>query len=245
MSIAVIDKTFTILEVLARTGRPLTLAELAEESRLPKPTVYRILKSVRDLGYVGQVERGGAYELSDRLATLREYGRDEAVRSKVLPIMQELHGAFDETVNLGFLEGAYVRYAHVLETTQALRWIVKPGARDLFSTTALGRAIVAQLPDEQQARLVTKACAVMPARKRRAARMQLERELAATRHRGCALEEEETVVGVACVAVSLAARGEPLAAISVSVPVHRFPAARRTALMAAMLAWRERAAASA
>jgi DNA-binding IclR family transcriptional regulator len=223
----------------------LTLAELAEESRLPKPTVYRILKSVRDLGYVVQVERGGAYQLSDRLATLREYGRDEAVRSKVLPMMQQLHVAFDETVNLGFLEGIYVRYAHVLETTQPLRWIVKPGARDLFSTTALGRAIVAQLPDEQQARLVAKACAAMPARGRRAVRVQLERELAATRQRGCALEEEETVVGVACVAVSLASQGEPLAAISVSVPVHRFPAAQRSALMSAMLAWRERPAASA
>ena len=245
MSIAVIDKTFTILEVLARTGRPLTLAELAEESRLPKPTVYRILKSVRDLGYVDQAARGGAYELSARLATLREYGRDEAVRSKVLPLMNRLHAAFDETVNLGFLEGIYVRYAHVLETTQALRWIVKPGARDRFHTTALGRAIVAHLPEEQQARLVTKACGTMPTRGRRAARARLERELAATRARGFALEEEETVVGVACVAVPLAPLGEPLAAVSVSVPVHRFPAAQRAALIAAMLAGRERPAASA
>jgi DNA-binding IclR family transcriptional regulator len=245
MSIAVIDKTFTILEVLARTGRPLTLAELAEESRLPKPTVYRILKSVRDLGYVAQVERGGAYELSERLATLREYGRDEAVRSKVLPMMERLHEKFDETVNLGFLEGIYIRYAHVLETTQPLRWIVKPGARDYFYTTALGRAIVAELPDEQQSRLVAKACAAMPARGRRAARVQLERELAATRNRGCALEEEETVVGVACVAISLLGQGEPLAGVSVSVPVHRFPSAQRTALISAMLAQRERPAVSA
>lgn len=245
MSIAVIDKTFTILEVLARTGRPLTLAELAEESRLPKPTVYRILKSVRDLGYVNQAARGGAYVLSARLATLREYGRDEAVRAKVRPLMARLHAAFDETVNLGFLEGIYVRYADVMETTQALRWIVKPGARDLFHTTALGRAVVAHLPAEQQARLVAKACGTLPVRGRKAGRAQLEQELAATRARGYALEEEETVVGVACVAVPLVGLGEPLAAVSVSVPVHRFPAAQRAALIAAMLEDRERPAASA
>ena len=35
MSIAVIDRAFSTLEVLARTRRALTLAELAEESRLP------------------------------------------------------------------------------------------------------------------------------------------------------------------------------------------------------------------
>lgn len=234
MSIAVIDKAFTILEVLARTGRALSLAELAEECRMPKPTVYRILRSLRDLGYVDQDDRGGDYRLSGRLTSLREYGRDEAVRDEALPLMRHLHAEFDETVNLGLLEGIYVRYAHVLETTQALRWIVKPGARDLFHTTALGRAIVASLPAEQQSRLLTKACAELPARGRATTRAKLERELAATRERGYALEEQETVEGVACVAASLIPLGEPLAAISVSVPVHRFPAEQRTKLIRAM-----------
>lgn len=234
MSIAVLDKAFTILEVMARTGRALSLAELAEECRMPKPTVYRILRSLRDLGYVDQEDKGGAYALSGRLSSLHEYGRDEAVRDEALPLMQQLHASFDETVNLGLLEGVYIRYAHVLETTQALRWIVKPGARDYFHTTALGRAIVASLPVEQQSRLIAKVCAPLPARGRAAARTKLERELAATRERGYALEEQETVEGVACVAASLVPRGEPLAAISVSVPVHRFPAGQRARLIRAM-----------
>ncbi|MSU52151.1 MAG: IclR family transcriptional regulator [Opitutia bacterium] len=245
MSIAVVDKAFSILEVLARTGRELTLAELAAEGRMPKPTVYRILKSLRDLGYVEQADRGGAYALSGRLASLRAYGRDEVVRQKALPVMTRLHVAFDETVNLGVLEGLTIRYAHVIETTQPLRWIVKPGARDAFHTTALGRAIVAHLPGEQQSRLVTKACATMPARGRKLARAGLEKELASTCSRGCALEEEETVAGVACVAISLDFLGEPLAAVSVSVPVHRFPAPRRSALIGALLAAREAAVAHA
>jgi DNA-binding IclR family transcriptional regulator len=245
MSIAVIDKTFSILEVLARTGRALTLAELAEENRLPKPTVHRILRSLRDLGYVEQAARGGTYELSARLATLREFGRDEAVREKVRPLMARLHTEFNETVNLGFLEGIYIRYGYVIETTQPLRWIVKPGARDQFHTTALGRVIVAHLPEEQQARLVAKACSTLPARGRKAARARLEKELAATRARGFASEDEETVVGVACVAVPLIGMGEPLAAVSVSVPVHRFPPRRRTALIAAMFGLRDSSAASA
>jgi DNA-binding IclR family transcriptional regulator len=245
MSIAVIDKTFNILEVLARTGRQLTLAELAQESRLPKPTVYRILRSLRDLGYIEQMDRGGVYALSARLNSLVEYGRDEAVRNKALSLMTQLHATFDETVNLGLLEGIYIRYAHVIETTQALRWIVKPGARDLFHTTALGRAIVAHLPDEQQGRLVAKVCATMPSRGRVAARAQLEKELSATRARGYALEEEETVAGVACVATPLASLGEPLAAVSVSVPIHRFPANHRVTLIEALLQMGQKAAAQA
>lgn len=245
MSIAVLDRAFSLLEVLARTRRSLSLAELAGEARLPKPTVHRILKSLRDLGYVEQNDRGGDYELSARLASLHAYGRDEAVRGKALPLMERLHAAFDETVNLGLLEGICIRYAHVIETTQPLRWIVKPGARDAFQTTALGRAIVAHLPGEQQARLVSKACATLPARGRKTARAALEQELATTRSRGFALEEEETVAGVACLAIPLGAFGEPLAAVSVSVAVHRFPPRRRSAIVAALLGFREARAPSA
>ncbi len=234
MSIAVLDKAFNILEVLARTNRALSLAELAEESRLPKPTVHRILRSLRDLGYVTPAEARGSYALSDRLSSLKAHGRDSAIRLVAQPLITELHDRFDETVNLGVLEGIYIRYAHVTETAQALRWIVKPGARDLFHTTALGRAIVAQLPEERQARLVTKVCAEIPVRKRKAARQRLEEELTATRKRGCAIEEEETVAGVACIAISLSQQQEPLAGISVSVPVNRFPRERRLALIKAM-----------
>ena len=237
MSIAVLDKAFSVLEVLARTGRELTLAEVAEEGRLPKPTLHRILRSLRDLGYVEQADRRGTYRLSGRLSSLREYARDGAVRTRALPIMTRLQREFDETVNLGMLEGIFVRYVHVMETSQALRWIVKPGARDHFNTTALGRAIVANLPDEQQERLVVKATS------RRAERMRLKQELAVTRERGCAIEEEETVAGVVCVAASLGWMGEPLAAISVAVPVHRFRPARRAALLAAMSRLRELAVA--
>jgi DNA-binding IclR family transcriptional regulator len=234
MRIAVLDKTFSLLEVLARTGRPLPLAELAAESRLPKPTAYRILRSLRDLGYVIQREAGGAYELSARLGSLREHDRDAGLRDKALPLMHELHAAFDETVNLGLLEGIYVRYAEVLETKQALRWIVQPGARDLFHTTALGRAVAAQLPEDQRERLVHKALLALPRARRTAEHARLIRELAATRRRGYAIEEGETVTGVACVAVSLAGLGAPLAAVSVAVPTHRFAAAQRLALINAV-----------
>jgi DNA-binding IclR family transcriptional regulator len=243
MSIAVLDKTFSLLEVLARMGRAATLADLARESRLPKPTAYRILRSLRDLGYIVQSDRGGAYSLSERLQSLGEQGRDESLREKAALLMRRLHAEFDETVNLGVLEGIYVRYAWVLETTHALRWIVKPGARDPFHTTALGRAIVAGMPAEAQARLVV--CAATPARGRGALRERLRRELELTRERGFALEEEETNAGVACVAVSLAPLQEPLAAVSVSVPVNRFPVARRSALIAALRRPQERLAAPA
>jgi DNA-binding IclR family transcriptional regulator len=69
-------------------------------------------------------------------------------------------------------------------------------------------------------------------------RQRLQKELEATRKRGWALEEEETVPGVTCVAIPLTELGEPLAAVSVSVPIHRLSAARRSDLLKALVEFR-------
>ena len=79
MSIAVLDKTFSVLEVMARSGRALSLAEIAEECRMPKPTVYRILRSLHDLGYILQPDRGAEIarlqQVQEDLGPLRRLGR--------------------------------------------------------------------------------------------------------------------------------------------------------------------------
>lgn len=227
-TIAAVAKAFSVLEILARFPRPLALAEIAEESRLPKPTAYRLLQTLRSLGYVEQSEERGDYALAERLLSLRQHERDGVARRAALPWMQALHRRFDETVNLAQLEGVFVRYIHVIETTQALRWIVKPGARDGFQCTALGRAIVAGLPATEQAKLIARARSAEGTALSNSAQAALHAELAHTAQRGWALDAEESAAGVTCVAVSLAGAGLPLAAVSVSVPAPRFsPELRR------------------
>ncbi|MGH8019402.1 MAG: IclR family transcriptional regulator [Opitutaceae bacterium] len=232
MSIIVIERAFAVVEVMSRLGRPVSLAEIASESRLPKPTVYRILQSLRTLGYVKQTGERGSYMLTERLISLGRNDRYVEARRKALPLMQRLRKRFNETVNLAFLEGLFVNYVHVLETDQPLRWIVKPGARDPFHTTALGRAIVSHLDPKRQEQLINK---VFPSRRARVqikARDGLERKLALASKQGWALDEEESATGVACVAISLRSLDEPLAAVSVSVPMPRFTPELRDRIIA-------------
>lgn len=213
----VVERTFSVIEVMARLAAPVSLAVLTDESRLPKPTVYRILQSLRTLGYVESASVQGSYVLAERLLSLSQNDRYAGAREKALPLMRRLHRSFDETVNLGLLEGIFVNYLHVLETTQPLRWIVKPGARDPFHTTALGRAIVARFPEARQQALLRKA---IP--RAHLQRHKMQSALAATHTRGWAIDHEESAAGVVCVALSLEDWGEPCAALSISVPAQRF-----------------------
>jgi microcystin degradation protein MlrC/predicted transcriptional regulator len=115
MSIAVVEKAFLVLETLAESEEPVALARLAERTLLPKPTAYRILQTLAELGYVVRDE-AARYYITAKPATLSQNSRHRDLKLRVLPHMQRLHAQFNETVNLGILDGRSVRYIHVIET---------------------------------------------------------------------------------------------------------------------------------
>jgi DNA-binding IclR family transcriptional regulator len=101
MSIAVLDKAFSLVEVLSRTARPIILVDLAEESWFPDPAAYRVLRSLRNHRHMLQIDWREAHRLSARPASLSAHVYDQVVRNKALPLMRPLHEAFDETVRKG------------------------------------------------------------------------------------------------------------------------------------------------
>jgi len=236
VSIAVLDRAFLALECMAEADRSVSLKELAGSTRIPKPTLFRILRTLTALGYVDQDRSRSHYQLTVQLAHLGRGRAFDELKERALPLMESLHQKFNETVNLGVLQGTYVYYLHVIETTRNLRWQVHPGSRDAFFCTALGRAIVAQLPAEQQLHLLKRVVL-----KRRTSGTIIDRErllgiLARTRQRYWALDNQENDEGVMCFGIPLLDEGHPIASVSVSVPITRVSARRQREIIAALLA---------
>jgi DNA-binding IclR family transcriptional regulator len=217
MSIAVLEKTFLVIEHLAENVEPSSLAALTRLTSLPKPTVHRIVQTLAKLGYVAQDE-SGRYFLTPHLIGLTQGSRFRDLKTLALPHMIRLHQKFNETVNLGILDGAQIRYLHVLETTQPLRIMLLPNATDEYYSTGVGRAIAAFLPDSQLQTLLksTSLRAITP--KTVKTKSQLQQILQDTRARGWAVEDEETVLEVICHAVPVLQDGYPVAAISITMP---------------------------
>ena len=234
-TIGVVEKTFAVLEAMSEIGRRATLKELAEATGLPKPTLYRILQTLAKLGYVDQDSARSLYGLTLRMYELGRGDGFEDIRQRALPVMEALHAAFNETVNLGLLQGTNIMYIHYIETTKSLRWQVRPGMRDPFHCTALGRAIVAWLPQPQQQRLLERLVVKprTPATPKTVA--DVEAILAETRRRGWAEDDEENDSGVVCFGVPLIEDGVPVAGLSVSVVKSRLTAELRRDLVAALL----------
>jgi DNA-binding IclR family transcriptional regulator len=220
MSIAVVRKTVLTLEKLAGSDEPVSLAALSSQARLPKPTAHRILQTLAALGYVAQDEES-RYYLTSKLDTLAQGSRCRDLKLRAVPRMTALHQQFNETVNLGVLEGTKVHYLHVIETTRSLRMMVQPNVADEYYFTAIGRAIAAYLPEPQLDALLRSTTLRPVTPKTVSSRKKLQAILQHTRNRGWAIDDEESVLGVVCLAVPIFAGESPVAAVSVTMPKTR------------------------
>lgn len=235
MQVAVLEKAFAIIEAMERLGTAVPLRRVSDETGIPKATAYRILHSLVTMGYVRQDSPSGYYQITAKLTQLGHVDRYDGLLTKALPLMEQLFEEFNETTNLGVLEGERVHYLHSLETSKPLRWIVRAGTSDPFHCTALGRAIAAFLPEDQLDSVMSqlefpKRTPNSPTDARKVARI-----LASVRQDGWAVDDEENDEGVCCLAVPLLKGGVPVAAISMSIPKGRITEALKRAAVSALL----------
>ncbi len=209
-----ISRVFRVLRVLGQSEKPLSLHEASESLELPKPTVLRLIRTLCDLGYVNPVGDGMTYRISNKIYDLIPVDRHAWLRDRILPEMKKLHEQVNETTNLACIEGDKVRYVHIIESTQSLRCIPDDRVHDELLRTALGRAFVANWPEEDIDNSIEELCEIaeyedVPA---------MREELSKTKKRGWAFESEQGCLGVDCIAVALTENGLPYAGVSLSVP---------------------------
>ncbi|MCZ7647916.1 MAG: IclR family transcriptional regulator [Planctomycetota bacterium] len=236
MESTVLTKAFRLLEVLgewrpAEDGMP--LSDLAEQTRLTKPTAHRVLNSLVGLGYAERLA-GGRYRLTAKLKQVATGPDDRRLLAAAEPLLARLNAETGETVNLGVLRQGRVRYLRVLESRHPLRRVAEPHGSDPFHTTALGRAMAAFAGAAQQEQLLKHT-----PREQRTPYTVMDAErlrgiLKETRKRGYAIEQDETDIGVMCLGAPVFDGEAVAAAISVSAPTARVDAQTRRHLIEAV-----------
>ena len=145
--VPVLETAMRALEEVAEAGS-LGLSEVVARTGAPKATAFRVLTTLRHLGYLGRDSRR-RYFATSRLASLAsEDSVSAAVRQLCLPYMVRLRDEVGESVNLGRLQHELVRYVEVVPSEFALRLQETPGATVSLHATALGKAILAFSPPE-------------------------------------------------------------------------------------------------
>jgi len=221
--VGVLNKALDVLEALDGDDA-MTVAEITEASGINRPAAYRILTTLERRGYVlrtpGDVRR---YSLGPALRTLtRGAASPGAVLIAARPQLRRAWEEFGETANLGVFSQGRVLYLDILESEQGLRTTVTVGTHDDLHSTALGKAILAELPPAEVHELLT----AQPLQRKTARTLtsvtSIVDDVETTRVRGFALDDEENEPGARCVAAVINDRaGHPVGAISLSGPTWR------------------------
>ncbi|MBF6324197.1 IclR family transcriptional regulator [Nocardia cyriacigeorgica] len=218
--VSMIERMTLILDAFDGATPALTLHQLVERTGLPRSTVHRILDQMIRLRWLAHAP--GGYRLGLRVLELGGLaaGHNE-IRDAVSPLLHDLCRRSDlELVgHLGVLDGREVLYLDKVGGRYTASVPTRLGGRMPAHSTALGKAMLAAMePSVVDASFRDR----LPQLTARTIgdRVELHRELDRIRHRqGVAVDNEESVPGIGCVAVPVRRRGMAVAALSLSTRV--------------------------
>jgi IclR family transcriptional regulator, acetate operon repressor len=222
-------KAFGVLEVLVRAGRAVTLSELMQATELPKPTLHRTLALFEEAGFLAREPGGRAYIIGERLSRFAlDVLRSDAASAERRAILRRVVSEITETCNLAVLKKGVLIYLDRVEAAWPLRLHVPEGGAGLPPhCCASGKLLLAHLPASERSRLLELLPLERFTERTITDRAVLESELDRIVSVGYAVDNEEYVLGVACVAVPVANRhGDVVAALAVQGATARLPLMR-------------------
>jgi IclR family KDG regulon transcriptional repressor len=227
-----------ILETLSAHPDGLTLSEICRTLTLPKSSTHALLHGLLARNYLMNGRRDRTYRLGPRLFQLgNAYVQGIDLVGEGQETVRAVSRRCDETVHLATLEGRDVLYVAKEEGTSYIRMVSALGKRVPAHGTGIGKVLLAALSEEELAalypperppeRLTSNTIICLP---------ELKAELARTREHGYALDNEESTIGLRCVAAPIyGADSKAVAAMSISVPVSRWSPERQEELLALVL----------
>jgi IclR family KDG regulon transcriptional repressor len=217
------DRVMAVLDLVAERGS-MPFSEIAERLELPKSSAHALLRTMEARGYLAHDPEARAYRLGTRVWEVAQAIHEiEDLRTALTPLMDALVERTGETVQLASLDGVSAVYLGLSESPHPMKLTSRAGARLPAHTSAIGKALLADLDPEEAGRRLEGAVLVKLTEHTITDVEELLAELERIRRQGYALDNEEFAIGLRCVAMPIRDReGKSVAAMSVSMPTPRY-----------------------
>jgi len=225
-----VQKALDILNTFDVQKSELSLTDLSVLLSMNKSTLFSLLRTLERNGYVIQNPHTKRYRLGTRLLERAALVVNYADVGRVAPpFLDELRDKVGENVHLGVLNDGEVVYLYRAQGLESLSVNSRPGMRAPAHCTAMGKAMLAFLPDVEQASIIARHGLSARTPHTITDPVLLQQHLQEIRQQGYAVDAEEHHIGSQCIAAPiLDMRDQMVAAISVSVPSVRMGGARRS-----------------
>lgn len=217
-------KGLAVLDWLVRQQRDCRVVDVAQAFGVARSNAHRTLQTLVACGWAVQDAASSAYRPSLRLFELGALVEEAAdLRTLLRPHLAALAAATGETIHLAVLDGAQIVYLDKFDSPLPVAAYSRIGGRAPAACVASGKALLAAL-DEDEAALRSRLGELKAHTPNSLTDLAaLQADLRRTRERGVAENREEWRLGVCGLGAPVFnARGEPVAAIGISVPSIRF-----------------------
>ena len=227
-----VTRAVAVLEEVARSRDPLGVSALARRLGLAKSTIANLCAALETTGMVRRVGDGWLlgykiYELGEQFRAGTDLVAEFERLAARLPV------ASAETLLLAVLDGTEVVYLGRHGGRQPVRLACDTGLRMPAVVTALGKAMLAQLPrDERERRLRSIRVLPTPTAGSHTTMSAVRADVEETRSRGYGIDNGENIEGISCFSVAIPGRMEPPTAVSVTLLSSRATPEHTAALVA-------------
>lgn len=218
-------RVMRVLEYVAAVRRA-TFSEVVSDLDLPSSSAHQLLRTMLSHGFLEFDQAAKQYQLGLRAWEVgRAYTADMNLVLLAQPLLERLTAQTGETGQLARLDGLEVVYLAISESPHPMKLVSAIGKRLFAHGTALGKTLLAALPDQELKRRLEGVVLPRFTRHTIVHHDELLAELERTRARGYGIDDEEYVVGCRCLAMLVRdADGAGVAAVSVSIPTARYDA---------------------
>jgi DNA-binding IclR family transcriptional regulator len=219
-----LDRALEILETLAEEGRSMGVTELGQRVGLNKSTVYRLLSTLAEWGYVEKSRKDNKYKLGLKIIDLGSLVLNSIeLITEALPYLNELKKKSQQPVHLARLEDGQVVYMEKVDVITSIRMYSQIGRRVPAHSTALGKVMLAHMNVAEVEEIISTRglWAVTP--KTITDKQRFMEELRNVKAKGYALDDQENEMGIRCLAAPIIDyRCKVIAAVSTSGTLELF-----------------------
>lgn len=219
-----VDRALMILTCFKLTKPELTLIEICEMTGLPKPTVFRLLSSLEAAQFIERASDQEKYRIGIRLFELGNvYLSNLSIERIVYPYMQKITQKHNMACNLAILDNGQVVYIASTNSAGPLQYVSIIGYRHYVHCSALGKALVIDLPDDEIKAILSQWGMPTLSPKSITDPKTFLENIKVARENHFTIDDQEGAIGIYCMAVSIRNRsGRVLAAFSISGPSPQF-----------------------
>ncbi|MBB5413437.1 DNA-binding IclR family transcriptional regulator [Paraburkholderia sp. RAU6.4a] len=146
-NVRAVERALEILLAFRPGDKELTVAELLTRVDLSRPTLYRLLNTLEQNGFLASSGEPQRFRLGSSVAQLAHaWMANNTIAQLAQPMLRELWKATSETVALFVPEGTYRICVAELESPQPLSFRRGVGYREKLVLGASGRTILSQMP---------------------------------------------------------------------------------------------------